>query len=395
VYLEGLRGGMSQAKEPRSAAEEESSSEEEELPHKSDSPEQQASGGSSDEADRSGEDEQEGDRKGDEEGDGDDSASDASSDRPATSEVVVQSGEAVDLQPFSGKVTRPMMEMVSGSNVWYQAIVQDTRQDKLLVLFPPPSRKQQARKEWVLRTSSRIWRGSMSTREWKYLSSGAWAPKEGKAKSAARTAAARKRAAASTGSGGRWAPAASPAGTDATPSGDAANSEAAARGASGGAGEEPDVASPRKKSRGPSAAVESADPLAVWFSHHFAMLDQAGQLGDKANGGTTESGWMPSIGCTPEGATADVKRPRPGSNPKQTRPPGSQAQAIASQLGAESKKPRDPRPDSVDRGSGGPTHGTLQRKSEASGVLGQPPVQALSATARKAAAAAATSIISG
>ncbi len=45
------------------------------------------------------------------------------------------------------------------------------------------------------------------------------------------------------------------------------------------------MASPRKKSQGPSAeanaarraaAAEAADPLAVWFSHHFAMLDRAG-----------------------------------------------------------------------------------------------------------------------
>ena len=48
----------------------------------------------------------------------------------------VQSGEAVDLPPFTAKLDRPMMEMVSGSNVWYQAIVLDSNRTKILVLFP-------------------------------------------------------------------------------------------------------------------------------------------------------------------------------------------------------------------------------------------------------------------
>ena len=52
-----------------------------------------------------------------------------------------QSGERVDLPLFAAKLDRPMMEMVSGSNVWYQAIIQDSKPDKLLVLFPgvPPA----------------------------------------------------------------------------------------------------------------------------------------------------------------------------------------------------------------------------------------------------------------
>lgn len=31
----------------------------------------------------------------------------------------MQSGERVDLPPFSSKLDKPMMEMVAGSNVWY------------------------------------------------------------------------------------------------------------------------------------------------------------------------------------------------------------------------------------------------------------------------------------
>jgi hypothetical protein len=33
-------------------------------------------------------------------------------------------------------------------------------------------------KEWVKKTSSRIWRGSLAKHVWKYLSKGAWAPKK-------------------------------------------------------------------------------------------------------------------------------------------------------------------------------------------------------------------------
>ena len=29
-------------------------------------------------------------------------------------------GQAVDLPPFNSKLEKPMMEMVAGSNVWYQ-----------------------------------------------------------------------------------------------------------------------------------------------------------------------------------------------------------------------------------------------------------------------------------
>ena len=36
--------------------------------------------------------------------------------------------------------------------------------------FAAPTEGRQPKKEWVLRTSSRIWRGSMAGRDWKYLS---------------------------------------------------------------------------------------------------------------------------------------------------------------------------------------------------------------------------------
>ncbi len=48
----------------------------------------------------------------------------------------MQSRERVDLPPFSSKLDKPMMEMVAGSNVWYQAHVLRSTAAKLRVLFP-------------------------------------------------------------------------------------------------------------------------------------------------------------------------------------------------------------------------------------------------------------------
>lgn len=56
--------------------------------------------------------------------------------------MVVQSGERVDLPPFSSaKLDKPMMEMVAGSNVWYQAHILQASAAKLRVLFPGAHRR--------------------------------------------------------------------------------------------------------------------------------------------------------------------------------------------------------------------------------------------------------------
>lgn len=256
------------------------------------------------------------------------SSSAESSDGPATSEVIVQSGEAVDMADFSDKSQRPMMEMIAGSNVWYQAHIQESSRTKMLVLFPETSRQQKAHKEWVLLSSSRIWRGSLASRQWKYLSSGAWQPREGKA----RTRRKRGTASSAAGSGGRGCGAASTAGTSLTPSGtiDAAQSKVGDVAGEQLRGEEPDVASPckrhlmvsadslqrqnppaadndlqaaalddRNKSSSPGqTGTSSQDPLVDWFSHHFRLLADAGLLQESSNGSNApEAGWLP-VGTT-------------------------------------------------------------------------------------------------
>ncbi len=196
----------------------------------------------------------------------------------------------------------------------------------------------------MLRTSSRIWRGSMSSRDWKYLSQGAWAPRakgrsrKARSRAAAGGGGAQKRGRGSAGAIGGGGGA---AGTTASGTGGAA-SEIAGGGRGGDGGhhsEEPDVASPRKrprraKSAGGSpassgsdgeddghmgafqrlpgsgggsgggraapvavprgvprqanaaearqrAAGRPQDPLVGWFVHHFTLLDRAGERLDK------------------------------------------------------------------------------------------------------------------
>jgi hypothetical protein len=258
--------------------------------------------------------------------------------------------------------------------------------------FAAPTEGRQPKKEWVLRTSSRIWRGSMAGRDWKYLSQvrrlstehaacpcatavcgpimhltlqsahvlharlqGAWAPKTSKSARRNRKAAARK-AGGGGGSGGKRSGGLTGAATTGSGTGGAARSEAApgtrhdhtgdsrlltsffllatalsfrlgvmmclnyAVQCAGphastmtslalpDTGEEPDVASPRKRLKhspvssgdgspryggGAEPPLQDAgghrergggrarrpkaphDPLAVWFEHHFALLDKA------------------------------------------------------------------------------------------------------------------------
>lgn len=47
-----------------------------------------------------------------------------------------------------------------------------------IVCDSDPEEGDEVTKEWVKKSSSRIWRGSLSKHVWKYLSKGAWAPKK-------------------------------------------------------------------------------------------------------------------------------------------------------------------------------------------------------------------------
>lgn len=50
--------------------------------------------------------------------------------------------------------------------------------DRPIVWLSDPEEGERVTKEWVKKTSSRIWRGSLSKNVWKYLSKGAWTPKK-------------------------------------------------------------------------------------------------------------------------------------------------------------------------------------------------------------------------
>lgn len=95
-----------------------------------------------------------------------------------TDYAVVQPGEV-----FESGITkvpqRPMMELEAGSNVWYQAYVIKETANEVRVRFPATTEDDE-RKEWVAKSSSRIWRGSYKSRNWKWLGGGAWAPKQGR-----------------------------------------------------------------------------------------------------------------------------------------------------------------------------------------------------------------------
>jgi len=87
------------------------------------------------------------------------------------------SGDARKSSDFIRVPRRPMMELVPNSNVWYQARIIKERATELLVTFPGVTAKEEDTKEWVSKTSSRLWFGDYAMRSWKYLGKGSWRPK--------------------------------------------------------------------------------------------------------------------------------------------------------------------------------------------------------------------------
>jgi hypothetical protein len=53
-----------------------------------------------------------------------------------TERAQVQEGERLDQPPFDAKMKKPMMEMVAGSNVWYQATILRESLNEIRVVFP-------------------------------------------------------------------------------------------------------------------------------------------------------------------------------------------------------------------------------------------------------------------
>lgn len=98
--------------------------------------------------------------------------------------VTVQDEENCDQEPFypSKGHRKPMVQLQAGSNLYYQATVVGESSDAVLLLFPPTDAMDQAKQMWVKRTSSRIFRGSLSKKWWKHKGKGAWEPKQGKTK---------------------------------------------------------------------------------------------------------------------------------------------------------------------------------------------------------------------
>ncbi|KAL6777976.1 hypothetical protein ACKKBG_A16435 [Auxenochlorella protothecoides x Auxenochlorella symbiontica] len=96
----------------------------------------------------------------------------------ATSFAVQQEDETWELPPFLNHVDKPMLEMQANSNVWYQAHILNHSTTELYVLFPA-TKQTPALRQWIDKRSSRIWRGSLASRAWKYIKSrdGAWAPR--------------------------------------------------------------------------------------------------------------------------------------------------------------------------------------------------------------------------
>ncbi|KAK9826427.1 hypothetical protein WJX81_004447 [Elliptochloris bilobata] len=92
----------------------------------------------------------------------------------------LQEGEELGGEPFvvGGAEVKPMMEMVAGSNRWYQATVVRQSAHEVEVSFPPTKKGVGPTEEWVDRRSSRWWRGALDNSVWKYLGKGAWAPRK-------------------------------------------------------------------------------------------------------------------------------------------------------------------------------------------------------------------------
>lgn len=95
-----------------------------------------------------------------------------------TTKAVPQAGERFTLPALPKVPCRPMLELESGSNIWFQAYVLKESLNEVKVRFPAADSQAEDTVEWVRKVSSRIWRGSYRMSSWKYLGKGAWAPRK-------------------------------------------------------------------------------------------------------------------------------------------------------------------------------------------------------------------------
>ncbi len=140
----------------------------------------------------------------DDDDDDEDEDEEATTTKEHTNHHVKQAGETLDQVEYKGSAyDKPMMEMHAGSNVWYQATVVHVSLNEVKAVFPgvmmgflmnctilvwyfaipscnPFTAVEDGGKDvtqWVHKASSRIWRGSLKSRDWKYLGKGAWEPR--------------------------------------------------------------------------------------------------------------------------------------------------------------------------------------------------------------------------
>ncbi|BDA46751.1 hypothetical protein COCOBI_09-2040 [Coccomyxa sp. Obi] len=264
-----------------------------------------------------------------------------------TNRAKIQPRERVDLPYFNCNTDKPMMEMVADSNVWYQAAILRETANEIRVLFPDPEEGDEVTKEWVKKSSSRIWRGSLSKHVWKYLSKGAWAPKKNpKPVRQRRSGSAPKQARRQRAQGD----ATDGTGTGASMDVDSAGEEgqathrsalqpsrkhernmtaspdiaAAAQGAeeggathsnsgvleTGGFGFNDGVGlSSRDEAQAMEVEPEPPDPLAAWFRVHFALLEERGTLVTQLDGAG------PEVGVPPQHAPPPIRRSPTAAEP--------------------------------------------------------------------------------
>lgn len=253
-----------------------------------------------------------------------------------TNYSVAQDKEQLDCPVFQCNRDKPMMEVEAGSNVWFQAIVIQESWNEVRVLFPAPTEDDKEVREWVSKTSSRIWRGSLKSKDWKYLGKGAWEPRASAVKTnRAKSRAAkpkRRRPAGPRRTGSTADDTATATGTSegvaaheevdddvASPRAKKARRARPASSNGGGSGGKPlsrpdrprgdEVSSssreqqmegacsdPAADATGPShrAGEPADDPLAAWFQMHFVLLQEKGLLGAFPLADNPEAGCLPA-----------------------------------------------------------------------------------------------------
>lgn len=83
-----------------------------------------------------------------------------------------QAGESLTCSAFvRGKVTRPMVQKVAGSGIYFRVSILCESEGQIQIYYPP-FEAEPAFREWVFRTSDRIHRASNG--KWSYVGKGGW-----------------------------------------------------------------------------------------------------------------------------------------------------------------------------------------------------------------------------